>query len=115
MSTTLDFSFFLDALAERVADKLAAREAPPERVLVSDANAHGVPGDAARWLRDRQRRGLITIRGPRSARYVLKSDLDALLDSTVRRRPSSKPRGAASIEDDARDAVAELAAKRGAA
>lgn len=96
----------LDALADRVAERLAGPKTP-ERIPLDRVKEHGAP--SARWLRDCAKQKKITVYGPRGARYVLKADLDALLESiTLRPRVS---RG--DTEDDGMTIdLAVLAAKR---
>lgn len=103
---------FLDRLATAVAEKVVNRiNAPPaERVTKDSAVDAGAP--SWRWVEDRAREGKIEIKGPRGARYVERADLVALVAATTIHRARKPLASCTSVEDDARDAVAALAARR---
>jgi hypothetical protein len=82
----------LGAFADEVAARVVAAMVRPtesQRVALADVAKHGAP--SARWVCERARAGQIAIRGPRGARFVLASELVALLASTTMRLRA--PRG----------------------
>ncbi len=111
MSPIDPFATFVDVLSSAIAAKLlgALAPPPPARVYRADAVEAGAP--SWRWITEQD----IEIRGPRGARYVLATELAALLERTsIRRRTIVKPALAAggSIHRDARSAVVDLASRR---
>jgi hypothetical protein len=100
-----------DALAERVAARMNGPKAP-ERIPLASVSEHGAP--SARWVAAKAREGAITLHGPRGGRFVYAADLSALLGKvTIRRRGRAPVQGGTDLAADARQAVAELAARRG--
>ena len=100
---------FADSVAARVLERMAAPR-PVERISVDAVTEHGAP--SVRWLRDKARAGLVTLHGPRGGRFVLRTDLEALLAQTSLKRTSTVPDAETSVAEDAAAAVAEMARKR---
>lgn len=107
---SFDLSGFIDAIATKVAEKMSRAAAQPDRVPVEAAKEFGAP--SVPWLRERARQKLITLRGPRGGRYVLRVELEELIaSSTIRRLPAVED-DESSVDDDAKAAVADMAARR---
>jgi hypothetical protein len=113
---SLDLDSILDSLADALAERVTARlngPPKPERIPLDQVSAHGAP--SARWVTAKAREGAITLHGPRGGRFVYAADLAALLGSvTIRRQGRPPVQGGTDLAADARAAVAELAARRGA-
>lgn len=99
-----------DALARLARALLEDVDAPAPDVRVPLTAAGLEPfGVSAVWLNGCD----IQIRGIRGRRYVLRSELDALLDARSSRRARSEPHADSSVRDDALAAVAaDLAARK---
>ena len=112
MNNSFDLSGFIDAIATKVAEKLARSAAQPDRVPVEDVKEHGAP--SVPWVRERARQKLIVLRGPRGGRYVLRAELEALIaSSTIRRLPVVED-DESSLDDDAKAAVVDMVSRRSA-
>ena len=85
-----------------------------ERITRLTCKSAGVPSWA--WICTQSRANRIEIRGPRGGRFVLRAELEALLEATTIRRPPAavSPIRAAptTAAEDADAAVDELAARR---
>ncbi len=109
--TSITLDMVLDLLADRIAARLNARPVVDEKIPIANVKAHGAP--SSRWLSDRARHGQIVVRGPRGARYVLRSELDALLDASIarHRKCEAPPESTTTLEDAVTAGVAKLAAR----
>lgn len=79
------FSTFIDALAQRIAEKLSSQAAQPARVALTDEALEPF-GVSPRWVRERARVGSVVVKGPRGSRHVERADLERLLSETTIRR-----------------------------
>ncbi len=99
-----------DIVVGRLAELIANDKTADTPIPIANVVAHGAP--SCRWVLDRSRKGHIAVRGPRGARYVMASDLRALVASTkaARRRREEKLvlASAPSITDDAANAMRNL-------
>ena len=97
-SLGLDFAPFVDAVADRVAERLAsAVDTPRWRTVAAEAARRGFP--SARALRDWCREHGVALRGNGKHQVVGVAELDAAVD----RLPAREERKAvrASVDDDA--------------
>lgn len=110
----MDLASILDSLAGAVAERVVERlngPKAPERIPVARVTEYGAP--STRWVTAKAREGAIALHGPRGGRFVWVADLEALLaGTTIRRRGRPRAPGSSDVVADAREAVAELAARR---